>query len=358
MLKKIFIIFVCVLLLSGCSSRENQEEITFSSWGSITEVQVLKHIIEDFENDNPDIKVKFIHIPQNYFQKLHLLFASNTAPDIVFINNLNLPRYASLLFDLSEYIQSSEFYEQSIEGLSYEGKIFAFPRDISNLVFYVNTDLMELPFKDWTLEDLLRYSEKIKRKGILSVSFEEDLYWVLPYLSYYGEARRNEFSSVNLKGLNFYKDLRYKYEFAPTKSQIGSSTQAQMFLDGKIAMYLSGRWMYPKIKEKATFNWAVINFPYGITKQPCDTSGWAISKNSEHKVAALRFVKYLSSEKSSSYFAETGLIVPARINIAQRLNNEEHNEKAFVDVINHSTKTFSAKNYKKIVDEFNKRNFN
>ena len=45
---------------------------------------------------------------------------------------------------------------------------------------------------------------------------------------------------------------------------------------------LSGRWMYPIISEKANFDWAVINFPYGEGKQYLDTSGWAISKNSKH----------------------------------------------------------------------------
>ena len=53
-----------------------KEIITFSSWGSITEVQILKKVLANFEKENPEIKVNFIHIPQSYFQKIHLLFAS------------------------------------------------------------------------------------------------------------------------------------------------------------------------------------------------------------------------------------------------------------------------------------------
>ena len=122
-------------------------------------------------------------------------------------------------------------------------------------------------------------------------------------------------------------------------------------------MYLSGRWMFPKISEKANFKWEVVNFPYGETPQPCDSSGWAISKNTKHKDSALKFIKYLSSEKSSEYFAKTGLIVPARINTAQILNRKEHNEKVFLEVINHSKKTLITKDYKKLVDNFNSKNF-
>jgi multiple sugar transport system substrate-binding protein len=50
-------------------------------------------MLNDFETKNPDLKVEFIHVPQNYFQKLHLLFASNLAPDVIFINNLYSPIY-------------------------------------------------------------------------------------------------------------------------------------------------------------------------------------------------------------------------------------------------------------------------
>ena len=105
MLKKLVLILLSAFLLTGCSSKNlDKNVVTFSSWGSITEVEVLKKIISDFEQENPNIKIQFLHIPQNYFQKLHLLFASSTAPDVVFINNLNLPIYEKYLEDLSEYI--------------------------------------------------------------------------------------------------------------------------------------------------------------------------------------------------------------------------------------------------------------
>ena len=119
MLKRILWILISVFVLCGCTSKKVQEEITFSSWGSVSEVKIIKDVIANFEQENPNIKVKFIHIPQNYFQKLHLLFASNTAPDVIFINNLYLPIYASKLENLSDVVSKKEFYSQAIDGLSY-----------------------------------------------------------------------------------------------------------------------------------------------------------------------------------------------------------------------------------------------
>lgn len=351
MLKKfILIIFVC-FLLTGCDSK-SEEEISFASWGSITEVKIIKKLIEEFEAENPDIKINFIHIPQNYFQKLHLLFASNTAPDVIFINNLYLPIYESKLEDLSDTFDSTDFYSQSLDGLSYNGRILAIPRDISSLVLYLNLDLVKMPDENWTLEELLAELNNFANKEVFGISFEEDIYWLTPYISYFDEIL---FDCP--KAQNFYLDLRDKYKVAPVKSQTGSSTLAQMFLNKKIAMYLSGRWMYPIISEKADFNWAVINFPYGNGKQYLDTSGWAISNQSKNKEASKKFIKYLSGEKSSEYFLESNLIIPARKDTAKKLYNKEHNEKIFIDTIFHSKANIVNKDYKKLSDEFNNRVF-
>ena len=353
MLKQIFTLLISILFLCGCSSKNYQEEISFSSWGSITEVNIIKKIISDFEKENPQIKINFIHIPQNYYTKLHLLFASNTAPDVIFINNLYLPIYSNQLLDLSEKIKKEKFFPQAVESLSYNGYLLAVPRDISNLVFYINTDLIKtLPY-NWKIEDLLELAQKNTTSNTWGIGFEEDVFYALPYLRYYGEEFNDKLLPEASQGLNFYKDLRDKYKIAPTSAQVGSSTLAQMFLDKKIGIYLSGRWMFPKIKEKANFDWEIKSFPIGQNPLPCDTSGWAISKNSKHIDSALKFVEFISSKKSSEYFTQTGLIVPARIETAEILKNGEHNEQVFVDIIKNSKNTYVDKNFKKRTQRFN-----
>ncbi len=361
MLKKIILLFFILFFSVGCTQKSDYEEISFSSWGSVTEVQILKQVINDFEKENPAIKIRFMHIPQNYFQKIHLLFASNTAPDVLFMNNLNLPIYASRLEDLTQYVDKKIFYPQAIVGMSYDNKILGVPRDVSNLILYVNLDKMNLPTKDWTIDDLLKLAKNSTVQRTWGIGCEDDIYWITPYLVYYGGGILNNDKKIIIdslesqKALIFYKNLVDKYKVAPSKSQIGSSTLAQMFLDKKIAMYLSGRWMYPKILEQAEFNWEVINFPYGKDLQLSDVSGWVVSKDSKHKDSAIKFVEYLSSSKTSEYFTKTGLIVPARIDTSENLNNDLHNERIFLDVIKHSQNTPVNKEYKKITDKINSK---
>ena len=66
-------ILIIALFLCGCNRKEAQK-IQFATWGSKTEMSIIKPIVDDY-NKTHDIKVELIHIPQNYFQKLHLLFA-------------------------------------------------------------------------------------------------------------------------------------------------------------------------------------------------------------------------------------------------------------------------------------------
>ena len=152
------------------------------------------------------------------------------------------------------------------------------------------------------------------------------------------------------EGLDFYRNLEGKY--APTPSDIGSSTLAQMFLDGKLVFYQSGRWMYPKIKESAKFPFGVIKFPGTV---PADASGWAIPKGSKHKDSAKRFVRYISSKPSIEHFTKTGLIVPARKDVSLMLDNPQ--EKEFLEAIKSSKPHHVSKNYRQERDSKNKKLF-
>ena len=181
-------LIICTCSLCGCVKKEAPTTVKFASWGSKSEIDILKPIISDFEKEYPNIKVEFIHIPQNYFQKIHLLFASNTAPDVIFINNLYLPVYANagLLRELTVE-DRNVYFENSLRTLSYKGKLYAVPRDISNLVIYYNKDIFDkknvpYPESSWTFSDFLRTAEALTDEETFAISFEEDPLFYLPFL--------------------------------------------------------------------------------------------------------------------------------------------------------------------------------
>lgn len=358
-------IFLCFLF---CGKQpDEREKIQFASWGSKSEINILKPILNSFEAENPDIKIEFMHIPQNYFQKIHLLFASNTPPDVLFINNHYLPVYANagLLEPMSA---DDNFYRKALSALSWENKLYAVPRDVSNLVVFYNKDLFRkkgvpFPDSDWTMNDFLIVAQKLTGDGVFGVSFEEDTLFYLPYLmSEGGGISSDDLSRLivedekSQKALNFYADLRKKYHVAPLREESASATMAQMFLQEKLAMHISGRWLVPKYREEAKFDWNIVEFPRGEVGSivPMDASGWAISSSSEHKDSAKKLVAYLSSKESIQKMTQSGLIVPARRDVAESVyfldGKKPASSRVFLNVIETSKPTPVSIHYKEILD--------
>jgi len=390
-MKKLFaFIFVAVMFLAGCSLNNSEKSIVkFSSWGSESEISAIKPLLKEFESLNPDIKVEFLHIPQNYFQKLHLLVASNLTPDVVFINNLNGPLYAEngVFRDLSVFInknssdnlKETDFFPQSLKSMSYKGKLYAIPRDISNLVIYYNKSIFDkykvpYPKDNWSFQEFLQTALKLTKDtnndgkiDVYGTSFEENpLFW-LPFLwSNGGGLINTNLHSLlisdpeSIEALQFYANLRNKYHVAPTKSETGSSTMAQLFIQGKLAMHISGRWSTPRYRKDITFSWDIARFPEAKAGSivDCDTSGWAISSNSKHPDESWRLVNFLAGKKSIETFTQSGLIVPARIDVANShafLNNnlKPYNSKLFINIIPDSLPTPATENYQEILDIVN-----
>ena len=54
-----------------------------------------------------------------------MLFASNQAPDVIFINNLYLHLYANKLEPLNDVVNIEDFNSKSIEAMSIDGKLYA-----------------------------------------------------------------------------------------------------------------------------------------------------------------------------------------------------------------------------------------
>ncbi|MDD3236539.1 MAG: sugar ABC transporter substrate-binding protein [Candidatus Gastranaerophilales bacterium] len=374
MLKKILIsIILCFsFVLTGCDKVQSSQKtvIQFSSWGSQSEVAVINDLITDFEAENPHIKIDFLHIPQNYFQKLHLLFASNLAPDVIFINNIYSPIYikAGLFDDVSNLIDKSDYFKVSVDDFSYGGELYAVPRDVSNLVLFYNKDIFDkanLPYpkSSMNMVDLAKISSQLKQKGYYSLNYEDmSLFW-LYYAAALGggvlsDDKKEEIftSQKTITALEYYSDFINKYHYIPTKSQKASKTSAQMFMNGEIAMYLSGRWMVPKFREMIKFDWDVVEFPHNrANKLYVDASGWAVSRNSKHKKEATAFVKFLASKNSIEKFTKSGLIIPARKDVAysevfMSTDLKPKNSKIFVDMLNNAKPTPTNENYQRIDD--------
>lgn len=334
-------------LLNACPATKDPQTLQFSTWGSPEEIAILRPLIAEFESQNPDIHVNIMHIPDKYFQKMHALLAANLAPDVMFLNNIQFPVYASndAFMDLSPFLQSStllkadDFYPQTLEGFKWKKQIQGIPRDASNLVFFYNKDLFDqagisYPTADWDWETFLATAQKLTKDSDgdgtpeqFGVSAHEKNYFLFwfPYVWSAGgdifDANRENFTlgeASAIKGIQRAADLRYRHHVAPTRAQAGSLTMSQMFMKGKLAMILNGCWAMPLYRKEVGFRWDIAPFPKGEAGSvvDADASGWVISKKTHQPEKAWKLVEFLASKKASEAFTQPGLIIPARKDVA------------------------------------------
>lgn len=380
---------ICFIFTANQSPKTDKITIKFSSWGSESEVAIIKPVLKEFEAENPSINVEFIHIPNNYFQKLHLLAASNLMPDVVFINNIDGVVFEknNILSDLSKYLKNDrlisekDFFKNSLNAFNSENKLYAIPRDISNLVIYYNKDIFDkyhikYPAKNWTFDDFLHTAKRLTKDldndgkiDQFGIGFEnQSLFW-LPFLwSNSGGITDQDLKKIlldkpeSINAIRFYADLRNKYHVAPTSSEAGSASMSQLFMQQKIVMQINGRWCVPRFRKDLKFRWNIAKFPAGKAGSivDADASGWAISKNSAHPEQAWKLIRFLASKKVCENFTKDGLIVPARIDVANSdifldKSQAPENSRLFIDIIPESKPTPVAENYQEMMDIINAR---
>lgn len=340
---------ICSLLstlLWACAPAKDPNSLTFSTWGSPEEMAILKPLLKEFEQTHPEIKLNVLHIPDKYFQKIHALLAANIAPDVIFLNNINFPVYASneAFLNVEPYLQKSQvlkaqdFYPQTLDGFRWQGQLQGIPRDASNLVVFYNKTLFDkagvpYPRANWTYDDMVATAKKLtidaNRDGHpeqFGMSFQDHFLFWFPYVWSFGgdlvSADRTQFTlnqAKALEGLQKVADLRHKHHVAPTASEAGTLKMSQMFMQGSLAMVLNGRWAVPLYRQNLKFDWDIVPFPAGPAGSivDADASGWVIAKNAANPDKAWQLVEFLASKKAAEAFTKPGLIIPARKDVAE-----------------------------------------
>lgn len=389
--------FISVLLMvwlgfSGCTGMQDEKtHLQLSTWGSAQEITVLKGLLVEFERQNPDIKIDLLHIPDNYYQKLHILIAGDMAPDVVFTNSLSFPIYASssVFLDLkpmlaqSQTLKATDFYTQSLQAFQWktgqQDLLGALPRDVSNVVVFYNRDLFQKtgvaePQASWNWESFLETAKALTQDAdrdghpeVFGMSFyaKPPLFW-LPFVWSAGgdwlspDMKRIALDSPEaLAGLRFYSGLRNQWHVAPLKVESGGATMSQLFLQQKLAMMVSGRWSVPVLREQAKFHWDVAPLPIGPSGKSrvgIDASGYAIAAKSKHPKESFALIEFLLSKKAIETVTKSGLIVPARQDVAESSLFLEPQQapvhgRVFLDVISDGVPTRTPPRWNEISEE-------
>lgn len=352
--KSFFVALIAAILvsvalsISGCSknpetsgsSVSGMEEIKgtikFATWGSESEIETNKKVIEAFEKEYPGTKVELEYIPKDYEVKIDTLIAGDAAPDVIYGHPYQLRKWfvKGALMDLSDMFESKDLNNETIFDTSFyknfmhDGKHFGTINGQDIFLLYYNKNLfdkagVEYPNENWTWDDFNAAAKKLTivengktvQYGVTIGSWypmAEVFIWshggkIVDDL-YSPDANVVVDSPGTVAGLQLMQDLVIKDKVAPTPESapiFGGSFEA-----GNVAMKFDGAWAPVFLKEIKDFEWDMALVPKGPAGRYTAVlyAGYGVSKNTKNPATAKAFAKFMMSEQGQRILAETGLI--------------------------------------------------
>ncbi len=342
----------------GAAENEKGEEedkpitLKLAIWGSESHVQMYNDIAAEYKKIKPNITVDVVIVPwADYQQKLSIMVASKTAPDIAWVAERMVPQFmeAGHIIDISKIAEDSayqmdDFITSTLASFQKDGKLYGIPFSTPPLVTFYNKTLFEkhglkTPMElyeagNWNYEELAKAAKTISNpnEGVYGVQFmQASSGWMDNYVQALWAAGTDVLSedgtefAMNTPGAA--KAFDYLKELLDSRAHTSLGEQLT-FETGKLGMKLENVTRVSAYNANATdFDWDIAPLPDG--EQPVPTplglAGYSIFKGSKHEEEAMEFLKYISSGDSAMRVAE--FFVPQRKSVLysdQYLNQAPH----------------------------------
>ncbi|MCM3595571.1 extracellular solute-binding protein [Metabacillus idriensis] len=336
MIKKLTAIAAGVLLgasvLAGCSSGDEKDgKVTLNLFSNKSEnINTYKGLIEEFEAENPDIRIKFDSPPEAE-TVLRTKLIKNDIPDVMLIaGNATYGELgrAGVLEDFadSELINSIQpSYLDMIDRLVGPEKdgVYGLPYATNaNTVIYNKQKFEELGLevpKTW--DEFIAVLEKAKAAGEIPIYLTLKDAWtgMISLNSLGGNLAGEEFAEKKSSGkTSFVKSYDEVADKMLTLTEYGHKDNFGIaygdgnnaFAAGEGVMYIQGNWAIPEIL-KANPEAELGVFPMPVTNDPEQNklvSGvdvlLTISKDSEHKKEAGKFLEFMLEKETAKRYID------------------------------------------------------
>lgn len=281
---------------------------------------VLQKMISIFEADHPNIRIEneAMGYGDNYWTQLVTRIAGNDAPDCFELNMENFLAHATRgslrpldgLFDATG-IDKNVYSPGLLDAVSFDGELQAIPLMFSTVVLVYNMDLFDragvaYPDSSWTWDDSLSAAKKISALG-------DDIWGMfnpIQFWEFYKVTQQNggglmtpdgkKFtinSPQNVKTLQYMLDRVYVHHVMPTKEEQADRPESDLFVEGKLGMWLNGVWAFSDLQNRADFPWGVEVEPGNIAKATHFFGNvGCISTTTKHPEEAFMFLNFLASD--------------------------------------------------------------
>lgn len=308
-MKKFLLILVVILLVAITipygKNQDNSNEIIFWTLQMSDFSPYMNKVIKEFEEQNPEIKIKWVDVPFSEGEKRTLASVlSDNPPDLI---NLN-PDFSALLaqrgalYEIDEQY-TGQFNKHIINSLKYNGRLYSLPWYATSAVTIYNKKLLSKSGAKMpeTFEDLGKIAPIIKEKTgayvLLPNITENDT--MLRILNKYGVTAFNINSDQSIKVFDYFKNL-YEKDLIPKESVTQTHREAlEKYMAEQIVFFQAGANFLNMIKENAPSTYKNTDVAPQITgklgQNDFSLMNFVIPVRAKHKQEALKFALFLTN---------------------------------------------------------------
>jgi len=268
---------------------EGRTTIRYMAWGNPEQLGAEMELVKEFERRNPAIHVRLTLVPGSaYTQKLQVMLASGTAPDVFRCDRYQFPAYAhrGYFMPLGKFIAEDkdfrfeDYFDLAIREGMYNGEFYGMNVLFGGRVIYYSKTAFEregltdpyVLYKrgEWTLDQFLEAAKRLTKydeRGMpaqFGVLFHGLEAWTFIW-GFGGDILTPDASRciVNrpeaIRALRYMQDLQHKWHVTPTAAE--SALNAYTFESGRIAMLFNWAGQAPIYRTIRDFQWDIVPVP-------------------------------------------------------------------------------------------------
>ena len=304
------------------------------------ETAVWEELANDVNVAHPNITVTLETTSfADYWDKLLTQLASGTEADIVAMQSLRMPVFATRnalrplqpFIDEDPDVNAEDFFEPISNGLSFNDELYAFGYDLGPIILFYNKDLFEAKGVEPPSPTEPMSWDEFKEKAAALTDADNGEYGyvlqpnfnpVVPWLWSGGGDYMNEEetecllnSPESVEALNFIVGMITEDQTAaPITDLANAQFSREAFNSGNIGMTQDGPWQFVNTRKDAAFAFDVAPLPAGPAGSVTWVagSGFGISNTTEKTDAAWKALKVITSTESLMKTAAAGRGYPAR----------------------------------------------
>ena len=333
LLKKIGVMAISGMLLTGCAGQNNGveektkkteavkvEDTTITVWHQYEPKveEALQVSFDKFSQENEGIKVEFIK--QNELANKVTLtgHSPDDAPDIICGPNDWSGRFSTMgiIKPITEYVNEDKLkdhLESTKEAVTYQDNIYGVPVTYECLVMMYNKDLLEKAPEN-TDEILKLMAEKTNEEQWGFIGNVSDAYHMIPWIYGNGGYPINDQSVPGLDQKGMIETLKFVGAMKPyLPKNVDYGVMDGLFKEGNVAAIINGSWAISEYKEVLGDKLGVATIPTvsktGKPGQPfLGVQAAFVSATTEGGQAIGKVLNHFASQEVGQIFADNGYL--------------------------------------------------